>query len=145
MSTCFEFANECSDPTSDTAFELSTNDLQDLVSASPIDRDQLLDRCLGNVNFALMLLEEFEKTSPSRLADLDAALTNSNLAAICSQAHGLKGVAGILAANQLMEDCANLEASANDSDMTQTCQWIQKLHEGIRQVNDFIDHFRSTL
>lgn len=131
--------------TSHRAYELPTGDFQDLLAAPPIDRDRLLDQCLGNLDFALMLLDEFAKTSPSRLEGFDAALAERNHATIATKAHALRGTAGILAANALMETCANLESSAKqDADWNLTHNLVQQLHHEIQRAIDFIPVIRAT-
>lgn len=124
-------------------YELPARDLQDLQSAPPIDRNQLLEQCVNNWNFALMLLDEFKKTSPSRLDAFDAALVERNHAAISAKAHGLKGVAGILAANNLMEICSNLESTTSHADWDQTRDLIQQLHHEMQRTIDDIPNIRE--
>ena len=127
------------------AYELLAGDLHDLVSAPPIDRDRLLDQCLGNVDFALMLLDEFAKTSPSRLDGFDAALAEHNHATIATKAHALRGTAGILAADALMETCSNLESFAKkNADWDLTSNLVQQLHHEIQRAIDFIPAIRAT-
>ena len=131
--------------TSNYSYELPTSDLHDLVPAPPIDRHRLLDQCLGNVDFALMLLEEFAKTSPSRLEAFDAALVERSHATIASKAHALRGTAGILAADTVMETCSNLESSGKQhADWDVTSHLVQKLHIEIQRAIDFIPVIRAT-
>lgn len=124
-------------------FELSTRDLQDLLPTPPIDHDRLLDQCLGNLDFALMLLEEFAKTSPSRLDAFDAALAEKDHATIASKAHALKGTAGILAADALMETCSNLESFAKKEDWNLARDLTQQLRHEMQRTIDFIPNIRA--
>lgn len=145
MSVITTTPTEGSVQTSIYEYELPTRDLQDLMTVPPIDRDRLLDQCLGNLDFALMLLDEFAKTSPSRLDAFDAALAEHNTAAIASKAHALRGTAGILAANDLMETCSNLESFAKqDADWNLTRDLVQQLHREIQRAIDFIPSIRAT-
>lgn len=125
------------------AFELAAHELQELLPAPPIDRDQLCDRCLGNLDFGLMLLDEFEKEHQSRLDALDAALAERRQDDIASQAHALKGVAAVLAANTLMKTCANLESAAKNTDWDQTHALIQHLHHEMRRTIEFIPNIQA--
>ena len=134
---------ECSIDASHHAYELSAREIRDLLPAPPIDRDRLLEQCLGNVDFALMMLDEFAKTSPSRLEGFDTALAEHNHATIASKAHALKGTAGVLAANTLMETCSNLESFAKDEDWNLTRDLVQQLHHEMQRAIDFIPNIRA--
>lgn len=123
--------------------ELPAHDFQNVPPAPPIDRDQLFDRFVGNIDFALTLLNEFAKTSQSELETFDAALSEQNRAAICSKAHGLKGVVSILSANKLMEICSNLESTTSHTDWEQTRNLIQQLHHEMRRTIDDIPNIRA--
>lgn len=138
-----EFSPEFSAQASRHAYELPARDLRDLLPAPPMDHDRLLDQCLGNMDFALMLLDEFAKTSPSRLDAFDAALAEKDHTAIASKAHALKGTAGILAADALMETCSNLESFAKKEDWNLVRDLTQQLHHEIQRVIDFIPNIRA--
>ena len=111
--------------------------------APPIDRDRLLERCLNNLDFALTLLDAFETTSPARLAAFDAALAEHDHAAIAAEAHGFKGVVGVLTGNALMQICSHLEAAAMDADWNRTRDLIQQLHHETQRMIDFIPNIRA--
>lgn len=126
------------------AYELPARDLHDLLSEPPIDRERLLEHCSSNLEFALMLLDEFSKTTQSRLDELDTALAAGNYAAIASKAHALKGVAGILAANTLQKICSSLESIATNANSNQTCDLIQQLHRECQRTITFIPAIQAT-
>lgn len=134
---------ECSPHSSCRAFELPARDFQDLLPAPPIDRDRLLERCLGNLDFALTLLGEFEKTSQSSLDAFAVALAEGDHVTISAKAHSLKGVAGVLSASTLMQICSNLESAAKDTDLNQTRDLTLQLNREIRRIVDFIPNIRT--
>lgn len=134
---------EYSSSASQHSYELPARDLQDLHPTPPIDRDQLLDQCLGNWDFALMLLDEFAKTSASRLDAFDAALIAQDSATIAAKAHALKGTAGILAAKSLMETCSKLESSAKEEDWRLSQNLVQQLRYEIQRTIGFIPDLRA--
>ena len=134
---------ECSTHPSYRAFELPARDFQGLLPAPPIDRDRLLERCLNNLGFALTLLDEFEKTSQSSLDAFATALVEGDHATISAKAHGLKGVAGVLTANTLMQICSNLESAAKDADWNQTRDLTLQLNHEMRRIVDFIPNIRT--
>jgi Amt family ammonium transporter len=139
--TCFTPTNRSIQPSQHT-YELPEQDFQDLLPAPPIDCDRLLEQCVGNLDFALTLLDEFEKTSHSRLAAFDAALAAGNHTSIASRAHALRGVAGILTADALVEICSNLESLCKERDWNRTRDLIQQLHHEVQRTIDFIPTIR---
>lgn len=124
-------------------YQLPADDFQDLLSAPPIDRVRLLEQCLGNVDFALSLLDEFDKTIPARLDGFDSALAQLDNDAIGCQAHALKGVAGLLAFNNLMEICSNLESANRDADWNHIHDLLQQLRREARRTIEFIPNIRA--
>jgi HPt (histidine-containing phosphotransfer) domain-containing protein len=133
---------ECSPTLSPRVNEIPASEFQDLLSVPPIDGAQFFERFLGILDIALPLLDEFVTTSPSHLEAFDTAMAERNHAAISEKAHGLKGVAGIMAAGGLMEICSKLESAAKDADWNQTRGLIQQLHLEMQRAIDFIPSLR---
>lgn len=128
---------------SSEAFQLPPHELRDLTANSPIDYRALREQCLNNLDFALMLLDEFERTSESRLANFDAALAKGDPTEIASQAHGLRGVAGILGARDLMDVCSTLEATAKHDAWPQIDELVQRVRDEMQRAIRFIPSIRS--
>lgn len=133
---------ECSIPPSHGGNELPVHELHDLLTAPPIDRDRFFERFLDNLEIAQTLLDEFVTTGQSHLEAFDTALAQHNHAAISGKAHGLKGVAGLMAAGALVEICSKLESAATDADWNQTRDLIQQLHHEMQRAIDFIPKIR---
>lgn len=143
MSTSTVPTNEAERQSPSEAYRLPAQDLRDLAVNSPIDYRALREQCLNNLDFAFMLLDEFEQTSKSRLASFDAALANGDPTEIASQAHGLRGVAGILGARDLMKICSTLEATAKSNAWTQIDELIRQVHDEMQRAIDFIPRLRT--
>lgn len=143
MSITTVATSEPAEHLSSEAYQLPAQDLQDLAANSPIDYRVLREQCLNNLDFALMLLDEFEQTSESRLASFDDALAKSDPKEIASQAHGLRGVAGVLGARDLMEVCSALEATAKRNEWPQINALVQQLQNEMRRAINFIPRIRS--
>lgn len=119
-------------------FELPDHDLDALRSAPPIDHARLLRQCCNDKSFVLMMLDEFAKTSQSRLDAFDAALADHDQVAIASHAHALLGVAGILGAGALTEICSNLQSAVSNADNIGLIgELIRQLHDEVGRIIEY--------
>jgi HPt (histidine-containing phosphotransfer) domain-containing protein len=126
------------------ALEVPEDDGLGLSRTPPIDRIQLLEQCVGNLDFAHMMLSEFESTAQSCVDSLICALTERNFVKMASDAHAFRGVAGILAAMTLMELCAALESAAENSDWDTASTLIPQIQIEIQRTISFIPSIRTT-
>ncbi len=110
---------------------------------SAIDSEQLMRQCVGNLKFAISLLTVFEETSELRRTKFDAALIEGRNDVIAHEAHALKGVAGILAANQLTDLCVELQTAAEVVDWRRIRNLIETLHHEIQRVIHSIPEIRA--
>ncbi|WP_194242451.1 PAS domain S-box protein [Gimesia benthica] len=95
---------------------------------SPIDSQQLWERCFKNLDFANSLLNELEAVGPDRITEIQENADQQNLTGIADAAHALKGTAGILCASPLYDLSLQVEkASQNES-------YTDDLNELIKQV-----------
>ena len=79
------------------------------VKRPPLDFDDLLNRCLGEVDFARRILSDFLETTRPILDEIGSALFNSAAEKAAFQVHRLKGTAGLVAANSLLDSLVELE------------------------------------
>lgn len=127
-------------------FALLTTDIADLSGDLPlapsIDMPTLLDRCLGNVEFAQLLLEEFQSSVPQQLAGLARYTMDENGSAIRETAHSLRGIACTLAAEGLRQAATDLETAAIADDWKMIPQRIDRLHQEALRCLAEISHQR---
>ena len=84
----------------------------------PIDRDALLARCMGNLEFAQSLLSDFEGDLPERVEQIARACpTSATPSAAAESAHALKGAAGMVTAESLQALAAEIEAAGKTGDL----------------------------
>jgi Amt family ammonium transporter len=121
---------------------LSNLDTQS-VAAPPIEMRLLTDQCLGNLQFALTLLAEFEKTARERMTAIEEYAAQGNLAKVAQVAHALAGVAAILASSQLSETAVALQSAAEQDDAAQTQDLIAQLRAATDRVLDYIPQFKA--
>ncbi|MGH7201197.1 MAG: Hpt domain-containing protein [Planctomycetaceae bacterium] len=79
---------------------------------SPLDRSQLLERCLGNAALAERVVARFQEQFAAELVRLEAHLRDGDHAALTSVSHRLKGTCANVAAEGLREIAARLEEAA---------------------------------
>ncbi len=84
----------------------------------PVDFPALQKLTDGDAEFLRELVELFLADVPGRFANLNTAVANQVAAEIKSEAHGLKGSCGNLAAKGLQKQMAELEKLAADNDLT---------------------------
>lgn len=94
--------------------------------APVIDAQALLTRCLGNVSFAEMLLDELESIGLSRIDEIQQQAQRRNAAGVAEAAHALKGVAGILCAESVAKHAAEIEQAARGSDLGESIESMIK-------------------
>ena len=119
-------------------------ELENQLLDPPIDRPRLLDQCMDNLDFAIMLLEDFANSSQARLNDFDAVLSDRNFPEIATKAHALRGTSSILAIVTVPKICSDLEVAARKKNEEQTLELIQQLRSEVQRVNDFIPNIRES-
>ena len=82
-----------------------------------IDRDQLLGRCLNDVDFTLQMLAVFCESAPRTARLLETAIAQGALTDARRHAHTLKGSAANLSIEHLRLEAARLELMTEQSDL----------------------------
>ncbi len=80
--------------------------------ADVVDIDELLARCMGNLDFAERVLSMLQNRCAADIDDLDRAVEERDLEKIASIAHRLKGAYANAAAANLKSRASALEDSA---------------------------------
>ena len=93
----------------------------------PITFEELLARCMGELEFAQKVLENFVSTCEPQLEGLRKDLESNNWEALSQKVHRLKGTAATIAARPLRESLEQLEDLVKSDDSTRT----DKAREGI--------------
>lgn len=125
------------------AFALPNKDLRELINLPPIDVRLLTEQCLGNLSFAITLLDEFEKTAQERVEAIESHAAKGNFAMVGELAHSLKGVVGILGADALWDTSSALQAAAHDENVTRAKGLIPQLRQEMKRVLDYIPTIRA--
>lgn len=81
----------------------------------PIDPYALLERCIGNLDFAGSLLDELNSNGSRQVEEIRQFSTQGKVTETANAAHALKGATGILCARNLSRLASDIEqASRND-------------------------------
>lgn len=79
-----------------------------------LDTEELLARCMGNIEFAERLLAKFQGRLDEDLLELEAAMRVEDPDVIARVAHRIKGASANVAAHDLRKRAAEIEQLARD-------------------------------
>ncbi len=106
--------------------------------------DELMERCLGNLNFAQRVVSVFEEHFGRDLAALEAGLASDDMDEVARIAHRMKGSSANAAAPQLCRDMASIEELAQHHRSAEMARCILKLREDWSQFRETAQHIRPT-
>lgn len=113
---------------------LSEGDLLELLGRLPIDLPQLVENCMGESLFAASMLEEFARTALPQLERFERQLREGDYHKVEQVVHGLRGVAGILGANTLLEVNSDIENACKTSSHDRVHQLSHSLRQEVERV-----------
>ena len=111
-------------------------DLEVADELSALDLDLGLKRVNYNKKLYLEIIENFLGSSRDLLANINSALAENKLDLLKENIHTLKGIAGNIAANKLMELCKKIERVEESDDLTLV---VKSLEEEIIKVREDIN------
>ena len=83
-------------------------------SVEPVTLDELMGRCMGELEFARNILESFVESCPEQLEQIRVEIENGDTDSLARQVHRLKGTAATVAARPLRESLETLELLIKD-------------------------------
>jgi len=115
---------------------MSTNDL------APINVEDLLERCLGQIDFAQEIIEDFLMSSDGSLQNLGKLIEDKDHDLLRIEAHRLKGTAATIGADQLSEKFCSIEKLAagclqEDLHVAEVAQQLKDAELEFSKVKDF--------
>jgi CheY-like chemotaxis protein len=114
-------------------------------SPPPIDHRVLLTRCMGNLEFALSLLSDFEQDLQRRVDLIAQDIHQGDALSTTESAHALKGAAGTVAAEPLRALAAKIEAAGKAGDPTPLASLADELRAEARRCLRFFPELQATL
>lgn len=95
------------------------NLIDEIQSVDVLDHNDLLKRCMGNRQFALRIVEAFERQLVADLDELDQAVATEDAAEIAVIAHRIKGACSNVSARRLQQLALRLGELATSRDMVE--------------------------
>ena len=74
-----------------------------------VNGEELLERCMGNLDFAERILQAFQESFPEELAELEKALELEDFEELALVAHRIRGSSGNVAAEDMQQTAAEIE------------------------------------
>ncbi|GAA5509641.1 PAS domain S-box protein [Novipirellula caenicola] len=102
----------------------------------PIDFDSLYDRCMGDVSFATSLLDSFAEDGRDRMNQIIRLTDQGDVLAASKVAHSLKGIAGIVAAQEVQFISARIESAGKAGE-------IEVMHQLVGDLKNVVDECLS--
>ena len=93
----------------------------------PIDPQALLERCIGNLEFAESLLDELDSTGRRQVEEICRSSTQGRATETANAAHALKGATGILCAQELCRLASEIEQASRNEQLSDAEAMIRDL------------------
>ena len=98
--------------------------------------DELLARCMGNINFATRVLAKFQDRLEEDLLELDKAILAHDAEAVARIAHRIKGASANVAAAQLHECSAEIEQWGRAGSLANASTGVDRLRQECARFTD---------
>jgi len=93
------------------------------------DKDDLLDRFMGDEDFANEIMHNFIEEVPRQVTALKEAMNNGDTSMVSHHAHTLKGAASSVSALALKEIASRIETAVETGDLAKAGSLIQNVDE----------------
>jgi HPt (histidine-containing phosphotransfer) domain-containing protein len=105
---------------------------------SIFDWDGLLQRLMGDEDFAKEIIDDFLKQIPDNLFALKNALNNKDLLLIKREAHIIKGASGNVGALALQQIAEQIEISGDEKDLVKVESFVEELDAQLKVLKKYI-------
>lgn len=104
-----------------------------------VDRDELLERIDGDLEFLAETAAMYKEDYPRLLADIRTALARQESDTVAMAAHTLKGMASNFAAQPAAEAARAVEILGRDNDLSTAEPLVQRLEQEAHQLAAALD------
>lgn len=111
----------------------------------PVNSEVLVARCMGNVAFAFVLLEELEVSGRQQVDAIVLHTTGNKPCDAAEAAHSLKGAAAIIGAEPLREKAAEIEKAGRAGETPHLMEMVRELQREFERCLNYIPILRTDL
>ena len=97
------------------------------MSQAAINHEQLLQRCMGNLQLAERILGRFEVSVSTDIDQLISSINSQSNEEIRQPAHRIKGACANVGAEPLLEIVTELEVLAQSNEIAAPSEWIERI------------------
>lgn len=112
-------------------------------SAAVWNEQQLLERCLGNLELAERLVRRFESEFPEKIQQLQTLAEEESAEGFSRLAHQLKGAASTLAASRLTIELAQVEALSRQGQLAHSGEMLERVNTEFLNLQTKLRTFNS--
>ena len=94
---------------------------------TPIDVEQLLERCLGNIDFAQRIITKFQSSFDKEIQELEQCVKQRDSDRAAMTAHRMKGASANVAADSLRGAVEKIEFHARAGRLDEVPSCLQEL------------------
>ena len=109
----------------------------------PLKHEELIARCLGNLDFAERVLTKFQERFEADLVELEAELVSGNTDSVARLAHRMKGASANTAATGLQTEAACIEELARSDQKEEITRRLGRLGGEWSRFIESAESFRS--
>ncbi|MGQ9486633.1 MAG: ATP-binding protein [Armatimonadota bacterium] len=107
-------------------------------SQPPIDSDFLMEMTGGDPAFTQAVLEEFLKTVPPLMEEIEQAVMGGDSSQLARAAHTIKGSARAVGAQRFSDIAYELEMAGKNQNLQDAPTWVAIMHEEWQRLSDYI-------
>jgi len=111
----------------------------------PINHEELLQRCMGSLDFAEEILSDFAADLPTGIEAVSRSIAESDAQGVREAAHALKGAAGIVGAGEVRRVTAALESAGRSGRLEDAAALLDELNVESRRFLDAVPRVRKEL
>jgi len=104
---------------------------------------ELLNRCLGNVEFATRIIDRFLSCLPMELEELEQAYKSGDAVGIARIAHRMKGATANISARRLHWLMANLETNSREQAMQDIKELVCSARSEAEKLVALVEQWRN--
>jgi CheY-like chemotaxis protein/HPt (histidine-containing phosphotransfer) domain-containing protein len=108
-------------------------------SAPPLDMAAFVDRCMGDREFALQVLGEFQHEFPAELERLARCLETGGSEEVARQAHTIKGLAANVSADALSQAAYQMEQAVRSQPAPVAAAHLEKVRQEWHRLQACLD------